>query len=124
MFKHVHHVHYLVENHDAMVQYIEKTFGMKPNYVTDDLERHRKEALYDVDKTQIQITEPTNPATAMGQHLAKNGPGVFHVGWAVDNIHDVAKDLAAQGNKLRLGGMQDSPRGYVVSNIEPSSSLG
>ena len=30
MFHFVHHVHYVVQNRDEMVEYLDKTFGMKP----------------------------------------------------------------------------------------------
>lgn len=123
MFNFVHHVHYVVRNRDAMVTYIEKNFGMKP----DKLEVHgvMKDALYKVGPTLIEITEPTDPNSGIGQHLAKHGPGVYHVSWGVDNIQQVARDLTAKGNKLRgQGGVTQSPRGYQSVNIEPESSLG
>jgi hypothetical protein len=43
----------------------------------------------------------------------------------VDNIEQVAQELAAKGNKLRGDdGITQSPRGYLTSNIDPDSSLG
>jgi 4-hydroxyphenylpyruvate dioxygenase-like putative hemolysin len=84
-----------------------------------------KDALYDIGKTHIQITEPLDPTSAIGQHLATHGPGVYHVAWGVDNIQKVAQELAAKGNKMRgKDGITESPRGYLTSNIDPASSHG
>ena len=59
----------------------------------------------------------------MFKYLAQQGPGVYHVSWGVHNITQVARDLAAKGNKLRgQGGVTQSPRGYKSVNIEPESS--
>ena len=33
MLQYVHHVHYVVHNRDAMVDYLEKTFGMQPDHL-------------------------------------------------------------------------------------------
>ena len=123
MFQYVHHVHYVVNNLDEMVAYLDKTFGMKPA----ELIEHRglKEALYDVDKTQIQLTEPLDPASEMSKKLAKDGPGVWHVAWGVNDIRKVAKELQAKGNKLRNeDGITNSPLGYLTINIDRDSTHG
>jgi methylmalonyl-CoA/ethylmalonyl-CoA epimerase len=125
MLQYVHHVHYVVENRDAMVDYLEKNFGMKPDHLIVYEDRGMKDALYDIGKTHIQITEPLDPTSAIGQHLATHGPGVYHVAWGVDNIQKVAQELAAKGNKMRgKDGITESPRGYLTSNIDPASSHG
>jgi len=125
MFKFVHHVHYVVSDRDAMVDYIEKSFGLKPEKLEVHEDRGMKDALYRVGPTLIEITEPTDPSSGIGKHLAEHGPGVYHVSWGVDNLHQVARDLAAKGNQLRgQGGVTQSPRGYQSVNIEPESSLG
>ena len=129
MFQFVHHVHYVIKNRDEMVAYLDKTFGMKP---TELIEHNGlKEVFYDVDKTQIQLTEPVDPtskvgpAAAMTQRLATDGPGVWHVAWGVKDIRNVAQDLAAKGNKLRgQDGITNSPLGYLTINIERESTHG
>ena len=125
MFKFVHHVHYVVHDRDAMVDYMEKNFGMKPDKLVVYEDRGMKDALYDVGQSHIQITEPLDANSAIGQHLAQHGPGVYHVAWGVDNLQQAAQELAAKGNKLRGDeGLTQSPRGYLTSNIDPDSSLG
>ena len=101
-----------------------KTFGLKPERLEDHGDMG-KDALYKVGPTLIEITEPGDPNSGLAQFLQKNGPGVYHVSWAVDNIREVAAGLAAKGNKMRgEGGITNSPRGYLAANIEPESSLG
>jgi methylmalonyl-CoA/ethylmalonyl-CoA epimerase len=125
MLQYVHHVHYVVQNRDAMVDYLEKNFGMKPDHLVVYEDRGMKDALYDIGKTHIQITEPLDPTSAIGQHLATHGPGVYHVAWGVDNIQKAAQELAAKGNKMRgKDGITESPRGYLTANIDPASSHG
>ena len=130
MFKYVHHVHYLVHDRDAMVHYLEKNFGMKPDRLFEDEKLHRKEAAYDIGKTQLQIVEPTDTTSTQAQHLAKFGPGVYHVAWAIDNLESLVPALLAKGNQVKYTkelakeNILTSPRGYQNCNIDPASSHG
>ena len=125
MLQYVHHVHYVVHNRDAMVEYLEKMCGMQPDKLVVYEDRGMKDAWYDVGQSHIQITEPLDPHSDIAKHLATHGPGVYHVAWGVDNLRQVAQDLAAKGNKMRgTDGITTSPRGYLTANIDPSSSHG
>ena len=125
MFKYVHHVHYVVHNRDAMVEYLEKNFGMKPDQLIVNESTGMKDALYDLGQTQMQITEPLIPASGIARHLAKHGPGVYHVAWGIDNIQKAAQDLVAKGNKLKgKEPIAQSPRGYQTLSVDQASSHG
>ena len=125
MFKFVHHIRFLVHDRDAMVEYIESSFGMKPDRLQVYENRGMKNAIYKVGPTSFEITEPLDPNSAMGRFLDEQGPGVYHLAWGVDDIRQVAQDLAAKGNQMRGdGGITQSADGYLTANIDPASSLG
>ena len=125
MFKFVHHVRFLVHDRDAMVEYIESNFGMKPDRLQVYENRGMKNAIYKVGPTNFEITEPLDPNSAMGRFLDEQGPGVYHLAWGVDDIRQVAQELAAKGNQMRGdGGITQSADGYLTANIDPASSLG
>ena len=107
MFNSVHHIHYVVSSRDDMVEYIRANFGMEPEDLHTIEDRGMKDALYRVGETLIEITEPLDPDSGIGKHLAEHGPGVYHVAFGVDNIRQVASDLAARGNALRGEGGSD-----------------
>jgi len=138
MLKYVHHIHYMVRDRDAMVKYLEENFRMKPDELIDDTVNARKEAMYQIDKTTMQISEPTDPTSTQGQYLAKHGPGVYHVAWAVGtNFQAVVSELVAKGNKFKgldkeqvghvnADSILTSPRtaGYKNVNLDPNCSHG
>jgi len=125
MFKYVHHVHYAVENLDAMVQYLEKNFGMKPDKIEISKGNHpAKEAVYHAGITEIQVTEPLNATSKLAKHLAKHGPGVFHVAFGIPDAEGAQKRAIANGNDMRRKEVSVAPRGYKTVNIEASSSHG
>ena len=123
LLQYVHHVHYVVHNRDAMVEYLEKNFGMKPERLSE-YKNGMKDAMYKVGKTYIEISEPQDPTHPIAKQLAQHGPGIFHVAWGVDNIEKAAKELAAKGNEMsgmnkirEKEGVNRSPRGYLTSNV-------
>jgi methylmalonyl-CoA/ethylmalonyl-CoA epimerase len=125
MFKFVHHVRILVHKADDMVDYLEKNFGMKPVKVQVYESRGMKNAIYKVGDTNLEFTEPLDPDSGMGKFLEREGPGIYHIAFGVDNLPEVARDLAAKGNKMRgQDGITRSAEGYLTANIDPESSLG
>ena len=62
MFKFVHHVHYVVADVDAVVRYMEESFGMKPDHQEDVEDDGYKEALYSAGQTLIEFTSPRKKA--------------------------------------------------------------
>jgi methylmalonyl-CoA/ethylmalonyl-CoA epimerase len=125
MFNFVHHVRILVHNADDMVDYLDKNFGMKPVKVQVYESRGMKNAIYRVGDTNLEFTEPLDPNSGMGQFLEREGPGIYHIAFGVDNIQEVARELAAKGNKMRgQDGLTRSAEGYLTANIDPESSLG
>lgn len=124
MFNFVHHVRILVHDADEMVQYMEQNFAMTPVKVQVYESRGMKNAIYKVGETNLEFTEPLDANSAMGQYLAREGPGVYHIAFGVDGIEEVAKGLAAKGNKLReTGGTGRSAEGYLTATLDPASSL-
>jgi len=125
MFKFVHHVRILVHDRDAMVEYIEKNFEMKPDRLQVYEQRGMKNAIYKVGPTNFEVTEPLDPNSAMGKYLKEYGPGVYHLAFGVDDIQKSAKDLLAKGVKLRgENGLTQSADGYYTANTDPADSLG
>ncbi|MEC9309059.1 MAG: VOC family protein [Chloroflexota bacterium] len=125
MFNSVHHVRILVYNADDMVEYMENNFNMIPIKVQIYEGRGMKNAIYKVGETNLEITEPLDMNSRMGEYLQREGPGVYHIAFGVDEIENAAKALAANGNKMRgEGGLIKSAEGYLTANIDPESSLG
>ena len=125
MFTCVHHVRILVHDADAMVQYMAQNFAMTPVKVQVYESRGMKNAIYKVGETNLEFTEPLDAHSAMGQYLAREGPGVYHIAFGVDGIAEVAKGLAAKGNTLREpGGTGRSAEGYLTATLDPASALG
>ena len=122
MFKFVQHVNYVVTSLDEFLDYMEKNFGMKPTQL-QDRERWRG-ARYQLGQTELRVRQPIpNVDSDQARFLAKNGPGLEHLAWAVENVPQVAQELQAKGVVLKRDAFQD-PDGYPSVDIDPDNLLG
>ncbi len=121
MLKYLHHVNYVVENLDAVVDYFEKNFDMKPARVEISKGNHpAREAVFYAGITEIQIVEPLDTTSMAARHLAEHGPGVTHVAWGIKGAEGLLERAVANGNVSRRPKVSVAPRGYKTVNLEPS----
>src|SRR5215213_3564391 len=56
--------------------------------------------LLDVGDGHVELLRPLGPDTPVGKFIAKNGVGLHHVAYAVDDIDATLEQLAAAGLRL------------------------
>ena len=74
MFTKVHHVTYVVQNVQQMAEYLERSFGLKPERTDEIPDRGYKSILYRVGPTIVDFFEPTTDDTAMARQLRGERP--------------------------------------------------
>jgi methylmalonyl-CoA mutase, C-terminal domain len=72
----------------------------------------------------IELLEPVDETGAMAKFIAKHGPGVHHVAYAVDDIHQAIAQAKAAGMRV----LDESPRrgahGKWVAFLHPKDTFG
>lgn len=126
MFAFVHHVHYLVRDLDAIVDFMSANFEMSP--ITDEvgssdheLRESIREARFKVGETIIEFTESLDPESKYGKRLAEHGPHVMHVAWGVRSLDQASARLTANGTRHKV---KTGPRGYRTINVDLAEALG
>ena len=120
----VHHVAFAVEDLDAAVETYRSLFGADVE-VRGRLEQQGVEAVYlRLGTGRVELVAPLGPDTHVGRFLASRGPGMHHVGIAVDDVAAAVGELAAQGVEV----IDPEPRpglgGHLVSFVHPHSLHG
>jgi methylmalonyl-CoA epimerase len=81
-------------------------------------------AFVPVGETRIELLEPTAQDSPVGKFLARRGPGLHHICFAVDGIEQALVELQARGFRL----LQDAPAagadGKKVAFLHPESGKG
>ena len=120
----VHHVAFAVEDLDAAVDTYRSLFGAEVE-VRGRLEQQGVEAVYlRLGMGRVELVAPLGPDTHVGRFLASRGPGMHHVGIAVDDVAAAVGELAAHGVEV----IDPEPRpglgGHLVSFVHPHSLHG
>jgi methylmalonyl-CoA epimerase len=120
----VHHVAFAVEDLDAAVETYRSLFGAEVE-VRGRLEDQGVEAVYlRLGSGRVELVAPLGEDTHVGRFLAARGPGMHHVGIAVDDVAAAVEELAAKGVEV----IDPEPRpgldGHLVFFVHPHSLHG
>lgn len=124
MFERIDHVGVAVEDIDASLALYEQDFEM-PLVHRETVSSQGVEAvLLDVGDGHVELLAPLGPDTPVGKFMAKNGPGLHHVAYAVGDIDGELERLAAAGVQLIDAQARTGIRGSRVAFLHPRCTGG
>jgi methylmalonyl-CoA epimerase len=124
MFGRIDHIGVAVEDIDAALGLYEKSFEMALAH-RETVESQGVEAvLLDVGDGHVELLRPLGPETAVGKFLARKGPGLHHVAYAVEDIGAALERLAAAGIELIDSEPRTGIRESRVAFLHPRSTGG
>ena len=124
MFDRIDHIGVAVEDLDAGLELYGKSFDMELAH-RETVESQGVEAvLLDVGEGHVELLRPLGPDTAVGKFLARKGPGLHHVAYAVADIDGTLARLAAAGLELIDSEPRVGIRGSRVAFLHPRSTGG
>ena len=124
MFGRIDHIGVAVEDIDAAIGLYEQSFEMALAH-RETVESQGVEAvLLDVGEGHVELLRPLGPETAVGKFLARKGPGLHHVAYAVDDIDATLEQLAAAGIETIDSEARVGIRGSRVAFLHPRSTGG
>ncbi|TMK55553.1 MAG: methylmalonyl-CoA epimerase [Actinobacteria bacterium] len=124
MFGRIDHIGVAVEDIDAAIELYRDGFGMELAH-RETVESQGVEAvLLDVGDGHVELLAPLGPDTPVGKYLAKNGTGLHHVAYAVDDIDSALEKIAAAGIQLIDSEPRVGIRDSRVAFLHPRSTGG
>jgi methylmalonyl-CoA epimerase len=100
VFGRIDHIGVAVEDLDAAIELYEAGFQMPLVHRETVTEQGVEAVLLDVGDGHVELLAPLGPDTPVGKFMAKNGAGLHHVAYAVDDIDATLERLAETGIKL------------------------
>jgi methylmalonyl-CoA/ethylmalonyl-CoA epimerase len=120
----IHHVGVAVEDLDAAVATYEQAFGGRLEHRERVDDQGVEAASLRLGESRLELLAPLGDDTPVGRFLAKRGPGMHHVAYAVDDVEAALASLAAEGIEL----IDPHPRrgmfGLQVAFVHPASVHG
>lgn len=124
MFGRIDHIGVAVEDIDAAIALYRDSFEMELAH-RETVESQGVEAvLLDVGDGHVELLAPLGPETPVGRFMAKNGAGLHHVAYAVDDIDSTLEKLAAAGLRLIDSEPRVGIRDSRVAFLHPRSTGG
>lgn len=113
-----------VEDLDEALEFYERAFGLTADYRERVDSDGVEEAMLNVGGVYIQLLQATREDSPIAKYLAKNGPGLHHVGFGVDSVADALDHLRGEGVRL----IDEAPRpgggGHTVAFVHPKGTGG
>jgi methylmalonyl-CoA epimerase len=124
VFGRIDHIGVAVDDLDAAIALHTERYGMPLVHRETIAGQGVEAALLDVGESHVELLAPLAEDTAVARFLAKHGPGIHHVAYAVEDVDAALEQLRARG----LRAIDDSPRpgirGSRIAFLHPATAGG
>ena len=124
MLDRIDHTGVAVADLDAAIKLYEEILGMPLVHRETVTEQGVEAVLLDVGDGHVELLSPLGDDTPVGKFLARKGPGLHHVAYAVDDIDATLEKLAAAGLELIDSEARVGIRQSRVAFLHPRSTGG
>lgn len=120
----INHIAMITDEIDGSIRFWRDALGIEVTHTEEAPAEGAKVAFLPVEGSQIELVEPTDPASGLAQYLEKRGPGMHHLCLEVDDIEGMLAHLKEKGVRL----INETPRrgsgGKKYAFIHPKSAGG
>lgn len=124
MITNIDHLGIAVSNLDESVEYYEKALGLHCHGREEVASQKVKTAFFEAGDVHIELLEPTSEDSPIAKFLEKNGEGIHHIAFAVDNIEGQLKKASDAGVRLIHEVPFEGAADKLVAFLHPKSTHG
>ncbi len=124
MFTRIDHIGIAVEDIDAAIALYERDYDLKLVHRETVEEQGVDAVLLDVGENHVELIAPLGPETGVAKFLAKNGPGLHHVAYQVDDIEAELARVQEAGIRAIDTAPRVGIRNSRVAFLHPKSTGG
>jgi len=124
MVNKVDHIGIAVKNLDEAVNFYENILGLKVAGTETVIEQKVKVAFLPIGDSEVELLESTEEDGPVAKFIAKNGEGVQHIAYRVDDVEAAIAQMKEKGIRM----IDDKPRygagGAKIAFCHPKSTFG
>ena len=120
---HIEHIGIAVASLDEAIPYYEKVLGLECYAIEEVKDQKVKTAFFKVGQTKIELLESTDPEGTIGKFVEKNGGGMHHIAFAVEDVHAALNDEQAAGCQLIDKAPRGGAEGLRIGFLHPKSTF-
>lgn len=119
----INHIAIAVKNIDSSLTIWRDLLGLEVDHIELVESQKSQVAFMPVGDSEVELVSPTTDDSGLAKYLGKNGPGMHHLCFEVDDIHAYLEGLKEKGIRL----INDEPvqlPGRMMAFIHPKSTDG
>ncbi len=124
MTKKINHIGIAVKNIETATPFYRDVLGMTFEGTEEVAEQKVRVAFLQVGESRIELLEPTSPDSPVAKFLEKNGEGIHHVAYEVDDLEVALADLQAKDVRLIDQTPRKGAHGASIAFVHPKASGG
>lgn len=124
MTKKINHIGIAVKNIEVSLPLYRDVLGMKFEGSEEVADQKVRVAFLCVGESRIELLEPTSPDSPVAKFLEKNGEGIHHIAYEVDNVEASLEELKAKDVRLVDQTPRGGAHGTKIAFLHPKSTGG
>ena len=124
MLTKINHIGIATNSLDGAIPFYRDILGMAFMGMEEVAEQQVRVAFFEVGESKIELLEPTTAESPIAKFLEKNGPGIHHVAYEVENIEAAIAKLESEGARMIDKAPRLGAHGVRIAFIHPKSSNG
>jgi methylmalonyl-CoA/ethylmalonyl-CoA epimerase len=124
MITKINHIGIAVKSLDEVLPFYRDNLGMEFMGIEEVAEQKVRVAMLQVGESKIELLEPTSADSPVAKFIEKNGPGIHHLAYEVEDLEAAIARLIAEGARM----IDEKPRvgahGSRIAFVHPRSSNG
>ena len=124
MVNKIDHIGIAVKNLEEALNFYENILGLKSAGFEIVEEQKVKVAFLPIGDTEVELLESTEEDGPIARYIAKNGEGIQHIAYRVDDIEKAIEDMKEKGIRM----IDEKPRygagGAKIAFCHPKSTHG
>ena len=120
----INHIGIAVKSLDAAIPFYRDQLGMRFEGTEEVAEQKVRVAFLQVGESRIELLEPTSSDSPVAKFLEKNGEGIHHMAYEVEDITAALARMKEQGVRLIDESPRNGAHGSLIAFLHPKATGG
>lgn len=122
MIERINHIGIAVASLDERVPFYRDVLGLAYAGTQTIADQKVRVAMFHVGEVTIELLEPTDSESPVAQFIEKNGEGLHHISYHVDDLEAKIADVVAKGVRMIDPVPRPGAHGTRIAFLHPRSS--
>ncbi len=124
MLTKINHIGVAVKSLDEALPFYRDNLSMPFCGVEEVAEQKVRVAMLQVGESKIELLEPTSEDSPIAKFIEKNGPGIHHIAYEVEDLEAAIAKVMSDGGRMIDEKPRNGAHGSRIAFIHPKSSNG